>query len=199
MQMASTERTRLFVDSVGTTITADVSRRSADSMIVTQALPFLRLDTSVVGDDGRRARIARVGIAMDGDVPRLSIELLHEPIVESFAGASVGEWRANSTLDAPAFAPAVERRREEDTVQTFTPGVSVRPARTDGTVPYELQNEDTPSREIVLSDIPPPMASSALELASRPEREAPWHVRLWRGIHALLASFLDRAALALPR
>lgn len=202
MQMASTERTRLFVDSVGTTITAEVSRRSADSMIVTQALPFLRLDTSVVGDDGRRARIARVGIAMDGDVPRLSIELLNEPFAESSVPAEHAS--AESTLDSPAYAPpvmepGVARRRDEDTVQSFTPGVSVRPARTDGTVPYELQNEDTPSREIVLSDIPPPMTSSAMELASRPEIEAPWHVRLWRGLHAFLSSFLDRAALALPR
>jgi hypothetical protein len=196
MQMAGTERTRLFVDSVGTTITADVSRRSADSMIVTQALPFLRLDTSVVGDDGRRARIARVGIAMDGDVPRLSIELLNEPFAESFVPAE--HVSTEPTLDAPAYAPVVARRREDDTVQTFTPGVSVRPARTDGTVPYELQNEDTPSREIVLSDIPPPIASNAIELASPPQIEAPWHVRVWRGLYAFLSSFLDRAALALP-
>lgn len=76
MQLAN-ERTRLHVDGVRAPITADVTKRRDDGMVVTQALPFLRLDTAVT-ESGRRSRIARVAIAMDGDVPRLLVELRHD-------------------------------------------------------------------------------------------------------------------------
>jgi len=136
-----TERARLHVDGVRRPIAADVTRRRDDGVVVTQALPFLRLDTSVT-EGGRRSRIKRVAIAMDGDVPRLLLELSHD-----------------------------ERARADDTEQSFTPGVSARPERTDSTVPYELHA--TARREsIVISDRPPPAAP-----APAPARG--WLATLW--------------------
>ncbi|MCA9607092.1 MAG: hypothetical protein KC619_15910 [Myxococcales bacterium] len=134
MQLA-TERTRLHVDGVRCPITADVARRRDDGMVVMQPLPFLKLDTTVT-ESGRRSRIRRVAIAMDGDVPRLVLELCH---------------------DRPAL--------EDDTLEPFTPGVSTRPARADSTVPYELATREStaPRASIVVgpSDTPLEEATNA--------------------------------------
>lgn len=119
-----TERARLHVQGVQRPIAADVTRRRDDGVVVTQALPFLRLDTPVT-EGGRRSRIKRVTIAMDGDVPRLLLELRHD-----------------------------ERAREDDTERSITPGVSSRPPRPDSTVPYELHAR-APRPPIVISDPPP--------------------------------------------
>ena len=121
MNVAGIERTRLFVEGVGTAITAEVTRRRSDRLVVAQPLPFLRLDTPVVAEGGKRARIARVAIAMEGDVPRLMLELAHDDA---------------PPLEAPLIGTEVER---EATLPGFTPGVSMRPARTDSTVPYDFQ------------------------------------------------------------
>lgn len=181
MQATTNERTRLFVDGVTEAITADVTHRRDDGMVVTRALPFLRLATPVTGDDGRRARISRVTIAMDGDVPRLLLELRHE------------EARDVPPLEAPVT--------DEDTVEVFTPGVSRRPARTDATVPYELRSADRPRREVVLGrearDEPGREARD--EPAPRlPAPEIPLWLRAWRRLGAWLAALLRRPAPALP-
>ena len=156
MQM---ERTRLFVDGVRAPLKADVARRRDDGLVVSQPLPFLRLDTPVT-EHGRRARISRVAIAMDGDVPRLLLELSHD-----------GE------------RPADPAPSGDDTLVGFTPGVSTRPARTDGTVPYELQSEPPPRREVVLSDPPPALAPPRPSLASR----------LWQAFVGLALLLIGRA------
>lgn len=142
MQM---ERTRLYVDGVRAPLKADVTRRRQDGLVVSQSLPFLRLDTPVT-EDGRRARISRVAIAMDGDVPRLLLELSH---------------------DEDAMNPPTGDDTSDDTIAEFTPGVSMRPARTDGTVPYEFQTEAPGTREVVLSDPPPALPAPRPTLAAR--------------------------------
>ena len=152
MQLVENQRTRLYVEGVQSAITAAATRRRSDGMVVTQALPFLRLDTSVT-ESGRRARIARVAIAMDGDMPKLLLELLHEPEIVP---------------------------EEEDTVETFTPGVSTAPARTDGTVPYEFQAKKERAAEIVLSDAPIVRHAAPLSV--------PWYVRIVRLLVAAFAS-----------
>ncbi len=142
MQM---ERTRLYVDGVRAPLKADVTRRRQDGLVVSQSLPFLRLDTPVT-EHGRRARISRVAIAMDGDVPRLLLELSH---------------------DEDAMSPPTGVDTSDDTIAEFTPGVSTRPARTDGTVPYEFQTEAPGTREVVLSDPPPALPAPRPTLAAR--------------------------------
>jgi len=159
MQLA-TERTRLHLDGVHAPITAEVTRRRDDGMVVTQALPFLRLD-SMVTESGRRSRIARVAIAMEGDVPKLLLELHHD---------------GDEAQEVP---------HADDTVETFTPGVSARPARTDATVPYEFQSR-AGNAQIVLRDPPP------IRLPAAPE--PPWLVRVWRRFVTALAAFTGPAS-----
>ncbi len=154
MQLSS-NRTRLHFDGVAPTITAEVTRRRADGMVVTQALPFLRLDTSVT-ERGRRSRIKRVAIAMDGDVPRLLLELHHDH------------------GDAPP---------EDDTLESFTPGMSARPARTDSTVPYGFEPSHVAS-PVVLRD--PPAALARPSSAPRPS----WILRTLQRLLSTLMTFV---------
>ncbi|MBX3272463.1 MAG: hypothetical protein KF729_19545 [Sandaracinaceae bacterium] len=154
------ERTRLHIDSVRSPITLEVARRRSDGLVLSQPLPFLKLDTTVT-ERGRRARIRRVAIAMDGDVPRLLLELHHD------GGAAVAE---------PPAAPA------------FRPGESTRPERRDSTIPYEIEASARPSRPpIVISDPPPPPAEAAAPVV-RASSPAPWLARLWRAFVMGLAT-----------
>lgn len=121
MQTVRPERTRLFVEGVQTAITADLIRRRSDGLVVSQALPFLRVGTRARERDGTTVRIERVAIAMDGGVPRLLIELAHEK-------------------DDRLAAPVTAARRNDDTVESIPFGVSARRARTDSTVPYDLRS-----------------------------------------------------------
>lgn len=167
MQLA-TERTRLYVEGVRAAITADVARRRDDGMIVSQALPFLRLDTPVRGDDGARARIARVAIAMEGDVPRLMLELVRdEP----------------PPLEAPAAAPD-----RDDTIESFTPGVSMRPARTDSTVPYDFHRREHEEGPVLAVREPEPEPT-----ALAPARREPWWAALARRVRAFFFVLTRRA------
>lgn len=194
MHLASTERTRLFVAGVRNPITADVAGRRDDAMIVRQALPFLRLETPVTGADGRRARISRVAIAMDGDVPSLLLELQDETANDADEAVAICE----SDRDLDAFLADVDGTRADDTIASFTPGVSERPARTDSTVPYVLRAEDRPSREVVVGAAlvvgsPPPPAVAVVE---------PLFTRLARELARAVTRFfsaLTRPTPALPR
>lgn len=171
MQLA-TERTRLFVEGVHTAITADVTRRRRDGMVVTQALPFLRLDTPVHDDAGTRARIASVAISMEGDVPRLMLELVRD--------------------EPSADAPSTER---DDTLESFTPGVSLRPARTDSTVPYDFRRNHDGETEVVAITEPIVPRASVAATAIVPVRVArePWWSSLARRLVSLLSMWTRRA------
>lgn len=147
MQLASHERARFQLDGVAAPITADIARRRRDGLVVTQALPFLRLDTPVTDEAGRPRRISRVAIAMDGDVPRLLLELLDEEEASADDVVLVDDVLVDDAL----VDGAPEQADPEDTLEGFTPGVSQRPARTDSTVPYEFQTRE-PSEEVVLAD-----------------------------------------------
>src|SRR5690606_31636225 len=98
MNVAGIERTRLVVEGVGTAITAEVTRRRSDRLVVAQAVPFLRLDTPVTAEGGKRARIARVAIAMEGDVPRLMLELAHDDAPPLEAPVTEAEAEREPTL-----------------------------------------------------------------------------------------------------
>lgn len=155
MQLSS-NRTRLHLRGVGSAITADVARRRPDGLVVTQPLPFLRLDSSVT-EGGRRSRIKRVAIAMDGDVPQLLLELHHE-----------------------------QRTEEDDTEESFTPGMSAHPARTDSTVPYGFETKPAKS-PIVLRD-------HALPAMHGSEREPTWLTRTWRRVLSAFTTMLRPAS-----
>ena len=56
------ERARLSIEGVRAPIVTRVARRREDALVVTQELPFLRLGSRVLAEDGRAARIARVAV-----------------------------------------------------------------------------------------------------------------------------------------
>jgi hypothetical protein len=72
------ERTRLHIAGVRTPVLTRVARRRESGMTCVQDLPFLRLESEVVDDRGRRARIARVALSVEKNVPKLVIELAYD-------------------------------------------------------------------------------------------------------------------------
>jgi len=72
------ERTRLHIEGVRTPVLARVARRRETGMTCVQELPFLRLESAVADDHGRRARISRVALSVEKDVPKLVIELAYD-------------------------------------------------------------------------------------------------------------------------
>lgn len=71
------QRARLFLGGIRASVSAEVCYRSADRLTVRHALPFLRLESEVVDEDGRRARISSVRVDVENDVPTLHMELLY--------------------------------------------------------------------------------------------------------------------------
>lgn len=72
------ERARLHFEGVRNPIVTTVARRREDGLVVVQELPFLRLHTEVRDEQRRRARIARVAVDVQQDVPRLVLELAYD-------------------------------------------------------------------------------------------------------------------------
>lgn len=71
------ERTRLYLADIANPIVTQVARRRETGMTCVQELPFLRIESLVEDDRGRKARIARVALAVDKNVPKLVIELTY--------------------------------------------------------------------------------------------------------------------------
>ncbi len=80
----STQRARLHIDGVRSPVLARVARRRESGMTCVQELPFLRLESAVTDDRGRRARIARVALSVEGSVPKLVIELAYDDHDDDF-------------------------------------------------------------------------------------------------------------------
>ena len=129
------ERARFYLDGVERAIVANVARRETHGLVIEQPLPFLRLDTPVRNESGEWSRISRVGLSLEGGVPRIVLELSDRP------------------SDAPPSAAAVVTPTE-DTDRHFTPGVSVRRARTDSTVPYDFEPERLAEAIVVAPKLP---------------------------------------------
>lgn len=71
------ERTRLYLVDVANPIVTKVAQRHEGGMTCVQDLPFLRIESLVEDDRGRKARIARVALAVEKNVPKLVIELTY--------------------------------------------------------------------------------------------------------------------------
>jgi hypothetical protein len=69
------ERIRVQLDGVKTPVVATVIDRCQRSMTVEQALPFLKLETGIVDEQGRRGRIVAVDLSVEGDTPKLLLDL----------------------------------------------------------------------------------------------------------------------------
>jgi hypothetical protein len=70
-------RTRLYLGEAGAAVTAQIAHRSEGGLTVRRALPFLRLASEVVDEEGRAATIASVRVDVEDDVPTLHMELVY--------------------------------------------------------------------------------------------------------------------------
>lgn len=75
---AKGERTRLYLVDVANPIVTKVAARHEGGMTCVQDLPFLRIESVVEDDRGRKARIARVALTVEKNVPKLVIELAYD-------------------------------------------------------------------------------------------------------------------------
>lgn len=84
----------LSLEGVGSELIAEVAHESDDVLVAEQELPFLRLGTSVVTEEGRRGVLQSVELRLDGELPRLVLTIGYDD--ESIAGASSDELDAAS-------------------------------------------------------------------------------------------------------
>jgi hypothetical protein len=109
------ERAKLILEDLSSPVVARVEHRSAERMTVKQALPFLRLESGVRDEDGRRAVIRSVGVCVEGGTPNLVLDLVYDHGM----GPSDPSIGLDDTLPAPIV---IEARRA--------------PRRIDHTIPY---------------------------------------------------------------
>lgn len=74
-QPPTADRAKLFLNGIGAAVSADVHHRSSSRLTVRRELPFLRVGTSVVDEDGRNAEISSVRVYVENDVPTLIMDL----------------------------------------------------------------------------------------------------------------------------
>ena len=138
------ERTRLYLEEVGSAVVVEVTQRGDAHMRVEQALPFLRLHSAVVDEDGRGAYIDAIRVSTEGGIPRLVMDLVYEG-AERASGERVAA-RDEGTIPyhiVPAAPPRLgsadqsgvrRRRKEEDTVLFSTPIIPEDEDRVSGEV-----------------------------------------------------------------
>lgn len=126
--------TRLYLDDLATSVRANVARRGDRELVLSQDLPFLKLNSSVRDADGRQAELASVYLAVHGDTPRLMLEL-----------------RYPEPEPAPAPSAQLRRARRDETVPYMPLGRSSAPPRRDSTIPYAPEDPSSFGR---LSTLP---------------------------------------------
>ncbi len=94
------ERARLQIEGLEAPIVTTVARRRDDGLVVVQPLPFLKLQSAVHDEQGRAARIARVAVDVQRDVPRLVLELMFDPDAPPRSGGSVPPGGSGRRRDA---------------------------------------------------------------------------------------------------
>jgi hypothetical protein len=120
-------RTRLYLGEVGAAVTAQVAHRSEASLCVRRALPFLRLESEVMDEDGRAARIASVRVDVEGDVPMLHMELVY-PARPARRDATLPYGFATCAPVAPIVHRTEDRADDTLVFATDVPGDPAPPA-----------------------------------------------------------------------
>ncbi len=70
--------TRLSISGVKPTVAVRVAQRRDSRVTVEQRLPFLAIGTEIADERGQTGRIERVGVALEGGVPKLVLELAYD-------------------------------------------------------------------------------------------------------------------------
>ncbi len=139
----------LGIDGVPDSIRASVVAEDSDILTVSQELPFLRLATGVtVHQDGRRGRIEGIDLTLDGDTPKLLIDILFDeaPVNDPSATAS------DSTI--PDFLPMGHEPREflhepQEPQENLDQAFAVGPGETVHTAPTAVDLTSPPARDEV--------------------------------------------------
>lgn len=108
------EKARFVLENFDSPVIAKVAHRSEGQMTVKQALPFLKLESGLRDEQGRRAVIRSVGVTVEGGTPNLVLDLVYD--------ATIGPTEPSIGLD--------------DTLPAQTLIASTRPGRPDQTIPY---------------------------------------------------------------
>lgn len=155
---------RFHFDGVPGPITARVEYADREHLTLRQELPFLRLDGSVQDEQGRRAKLTGVAVAVRDGTPSLLLEL------------SYGRAR-DATVPFQTHPPA--------------PIDAPRRARRDHTEPYvHAQAEPTSlmNDEALRGDAP----ATPLTPLSIPAPKPAWHVTLWHRMRATWRNLFGR-------
>lgn len=153
--LATGPRARFFLEGVQSPVHARVEHSDDEGMTLRQELPFLRLNRSVRGEDGREAELASVGVAMTDGTPSLVLKLRY---------AALKRRDATMPFELPQDAPRAIRRRDE----TIPFGVQLAlPDEPAHGGPLEGEDEEEPPAELT------PWSGNQ-----------PWYVDLWLTVRA---------------
>ncbi len=172
---------RLYLDAIGAHVVARVSERSATHLTVSRELPFLKLDSVVHDDSGRRARVSGVSVVMEKGVPRLVLELAYEEKSAQLELPELPGTSAASTLPIISARSAVEEEAQavlrESTPPGALPNSPAKLSRGEDTLLF-VTHRSTPAEG---TPAPQPAALAPVQLST-------WSV-LMRWLGQLAASF----------
>lgn len=105
---AAPEQARLVLDNVDSPVVASVAHRNEERLKVKHALPFLQLETGVRDEQGRRAVIRGVELALEAGTPNLLLDLEYVDVSEK----STSTLAMDDTMPAIHIAPGMPIRRD---------------------------------------------------------------------------------------
>jgi hypothetical protein len=100
------KQARLVLDNVSSPVLANVAQRDESGLKVKHALPFLRLDTGVLDENGRRAVIRGVELSVEDGTPNIVLDL--EYVQRSMAGDE--SFATDDTMPAITIEPGTPIR-----------------------------------------------------------------------------------------
>jgi hypothetical protein len=176
---------RLYLDAIGAHVVARVTERSPTHLTVSRELSFLKLDSVVHDETGRRARVSGVSVVLEKGTPRLVLELAYEEASAQLELPDLPATSAASTLpiisaraELEESAPIVVR---ESTPPGALPASSAKLSRGEDTLLFVTQrNTPTPPEGT------PAHAPAPAQLAA--PAPGPWSL-LVRWLGQLAASF----------
>ncbi len=134
--------TRLHLSGVETPIFTQITAQTERGMTVEQALPFLKLQTSVWGDAQRPSRIESVRLVVTDGMPRLLLDLAYDDQDEVAARASVEQGvqrSAHAGVVRPRSTPPPLRTRMDETLPFEQPSFQLRQAGREPTQTFVVE------------------------------------------------------------
>lgn len=92
------ETTRLAISGVRPRVALRVASRRDHRVTLEQKLPFLAIGTEVSDENGQTGRIERVGVALEGGVPKLVLELAYDVLPIRASSPPAARVRRDQTI-----------------------------------------------------------------------------------------------------